>query len=76
MSNRVFLDAVRNYLGLPSIILMGFADGNHFIGRNTAMVDPYGIAVKNAMLIHGDYIRMHGTIQTLLMDMLKKVKYA
>ena len=74
MSNRVFMEAVQNYLGLPSFILKGFADGNHFIGRNKAMVDLYGIAVKNAMLIQGDYIQMHGLIQTLAMDMLKKNK--
>ena len=74
MNNRVFMEAVRNYLGLPSFILKGFADGNHFIGRNKATVDPYGIAVKNATLIHGDYIWIHGIIQTLTMDMLKKAK--
>ena len=68
------MEAVRNYLGLPSFILRGFADGNHFIERNKATVDPYGIAVKNAMLLQGDYTRMHGMIQTLTMDMLKKAK--
>ena len=56
----------------PHNILEGFADGNHFIGRNKAVVDPYGIAVKNAMLMQGDYIRMHGTIQTMIMNMHKK----
>jgi len=65
---------MRNYLGLPSFILKGFSDGNHFIGRNKAVVDPYGISVKNAMLMQGDYIRMHGTIQTMIMDLLKKAK--
>ena len=74
MLNNVMREAVRNYLGLPSFILEGFADGNHFIGRNKAVVDPYGISVKNAMLLQGDYIRMHGTIQTMIMDMLKKAK--
>ena len=54
MSNRAFMEAVRNYLGLPSFILKGFPDGNHFIGRNKAMVNSYGIAVKNAILIQGD----------------------
>ena len=38
------------------------------------VVDPYGISVKNAMLLQGDYIRMHGMIQTMIMDMLKKAK--
>ena len=51
--NNVFGKAIRNYLGIPSFILEGFADGNHFIGRNKAVVDPYGIAVKNAMLMQG-----------------------
>ena len=74
MSNTVFMEAVRNYLALPSFILKGFTDGNHSIGKNTATEDPYGIAVKNAMLLHGDYIRMHGIFQTLAMDRLKKAK--
>ena len=74
MNNKVFMEAMRNYLGLPRFILQGFADGNHFIGRNKVMVDPFGISVKNAMLLQGDYIRMHGIIQTMVMDMLRKAK--
>jgi len=74
MLNNVMGAAVRNYLGLPSFILEGFADGSYFIGRNKAVVDPYGISVKNAMLLQGDYIRMHGVIQTMRMDMLRKAK--
>ena len=65
---------MRNYPGLPSFILEGFADGNYFIGRNKAVVDPFGVSVKNAMFLQGDYIRMHGLIQTMIMDMLKKAK--
>ena len=74
MLNNVMREAVRNYLGLPSFILEGFADVNHFIGRNKAILDPYGISVKNSMLLQGDYIQMHGMIQTMIMDMLKKAK--
>ena len=74
ISNRIFMEAVRNYLGLPSYILENLADGNHYIGRNKKCVDGHGIAVKNAMLINGDYIRMHGAIQSLAMGMLKKAK--
>ena len=74
MLNNVFGETIRNYFGMPSFILEGFADGNHFIGRNKAVVDPYGVAVKNAMLLQGDYIRMHGTIQAMIMDMLKRAK--
>ena len=68
------MEAVRNYLRLPSFILKNFTDGNHFIGRNKVTVDPYGIAAKNDMLLQGDYLRMHGMIQTFAMDMLKKAK--
>jgi len=75
MLNNVMREAVRNYLGLPSFILKCFADGNNFIGRNKAVVDPYEIFVKNAMLLQGDYIRIHGMIQTMIMDMLKKPRY-
>jgi len=75
MLNNVMREALRNYLGLPSFILEGFADENDFIGRNKAVVDLYGTSVKNAMLLQGDYIRMHGTIQTMIMDMLKKLKF-
>jgi len=71
MLNNVIREAVRNYLILPSLIPEGFADGNYFIERNKGVVDPYGISVKNAMLLRGDYIRMHGMIQTMIMDMLK-----
>ena len=59
-------EAVRNFLGLPSFILEGFAEENHLIGRIKAVVDPYGISVKNVMLLQGDYIRMHGTIETMM----------
>jgi len=34
----VMREALRNYLGLPSFILEGFEDGNHFIGSNKAVV--------------------------------------
>jgi len=46
-------------------IVEPFADGNHFVGHN-------GIQVKNTKLINGDYNRMHGVIQSLAIDMLKK----
>jgi len=59
MFNNAFREAIRYYLGMSSFILGGFADGNHFTERNKAVVDPYGIAVKNAMLMQGDYISMH-----------------
>ena len=70
----VFIEAVRCILGLPSHILQPFADGHHFIGRNATMVDAHGIMVKNAMLINGDYHRMHANIQSLIIDMFKKAK--
>jgi len=38
------------------------------------MVDAHGIMVKNAMLINGDYHRMHASIQSLIIDMFKKAK--
>ena len=55
MLNNVMSEAVRNYLCLPNFILEGFADGNHFIGRNKAVLDPYKISVKNAMLLQELY---------------------
>jgi len=72
--NDVFIETVRCILGLPSHILQPFADGHHFIGRNAALVDAYGIMVKNAMLINGDYHRMHASIQSLIIDLFKKVR--
>jgi hypothetical protein len=74
MRNDVFMEGVRTFLGLKSHILEPFADGNHFIGRAGNAVDGYGIAVKNANLVGGDYIRMHSRIQTVVMDMLKMAK--
>ena len=68
LKNDVFIEAVRCILGLPSHILQPFADGHHFIGTNAAMVDAHG----NAMLINSDYHRMHASIQSLIIDMLKK----
>eukprot|EP00979_Chaetoceros_neogracilis_P008597 scaffold1908_cov192-Chaetoceros_neogracile.AAC.2 len=59
MRNDVFMEGVRTFLGFKSHILETFADGNHFIGRSGNEVDGYGIAVKNANLLGGDYIRMH-----------------
>jgi len=70
LKNDVFIEAVRCILGLPSHILQPFADGHHFIGTNAAMVDAHG----NAMLINSDYHRMHASIQSLIIDMLKKAK--
>ena len=61
-------------LGLPSHILQPFADGHHLIGRNATLVDVYGIMVKNAMLINGNYPRMHASIQSLIIDMFKKAR--
>jgi len=63
-----------NFLGLPSHILQPFADEHHFIGRNATVVDANGIMVKNAMLINGDYRRMHASIQSLIIDMFQKTK--
>ena len=74
LKNDIFIEAVRCMLGLPSHILQPFVDGHHFIGRNTTVVDAHGIMVKNAMLINGDYHRMHASIQSLLVDMFKKTK--
>ena len=42
--------------------------------RNATMVDAHGIMVKNAMLINGDYHRMHASIQSLTIDMFKKTQ--
>jgi len=72
--NDIFIEAVRRILGLPSHILQPFADEHHFIGRNATVVDVHGIMVKNAMLINGDYHRMHASIQSLIIDMLKKTQ--
>jgi len=72
LKNDIFIEAVRCILGLPSHILQPFLDGHHFIGRNATVVDVHGIMVKNAMLINGDYHRMHASIQSLLVDMFKK----
>jgi len=62
------------YSSFTSHILQPFADGHHFIGRNATLVDAYGIMVKNAMLINGDYHRMHASIQSLIIGMFKKTK--
>ena len=70
LKNDVFIEAVRCILGLPSHILQPFADEHHFIGRNATVVDAYGIVVKNAMLINGDYHRMHASIQSLIIDIV------
>ena len=61
--NDVFIEAVRCILGLPSHILQPFADGHHSIGRNATLVDAHANMVKNAMLINGDYPRIHASIQ-------------
>jgi len=74
LKNVIFIEAVRCILGLPNHILQPFADENHFIGRNATVVDAHGIVVKNAMLINGDYHRMHANIQSLIIDMFKKAK--
>jgi len=68
LKNDIFIEAVRCILGLPSHILQSFADGHHFIGRNATVVDAHGNMVKNAMLINGDYHRMHASIQSLIID--------
>jgi len=39
------------------------------------VVDVHGIMVKNAMLINGDYHRMHASIQNLIVDSLEKQYY-
>ena len=46
MKNNVFMEGVRNFLGMKSHILEPFADGNHYIGRLGKEVDGYGIAVN------------------------------
>jgi len=74
MKNNVSMEGVRTFLGMKSHILEPFADGNHYIGRLGKEVDGYGIAVKNACLIGGDYQRMHAMIQGAAMDMLKMAK--
>ena len=58
----------------PSHIIQPFANEHHFIGHNAILVDAHGIVVKNAMLINGDYHRMHASIQSLIIDMFKKAK--
>ena len=40
-------------------------------GRNATVIDAH---VKNAMLINGDYHRMHASIQSLIVDMFKIAK--
>ena len=74
LKNDVFIEAARCILGLPSHILQPFRDGHHFIACNATLVDAHGITVKNAMLINGGYHRMHASVQSLIIDMLKKAK--
>jgi len=74
LKNDVFIEAVRCILGLPSHIFQPFSDEHHFIGRNAILVDANGIVVKNAMLINRDHRRMYAGIQSLIIDMFKKVK--
>ena len=74
LKNNIFIEAVRCILGSPSHILQPFANGHHFVVRNATVVDANGIMVKNAMLINGDYHRMHARIQSLIVDMFKKAK--
>ena len=74
LKNDIFIEAVRCILGLQSHILQPFADGHHFVGRDATVVDAHGIMVKNAKLINGDYQRMHSSIQSLIVDMIKKAK--
>jgi len=64
LRNDVFIEAVRCILGVPSHILQPFTAGHHFIGRNATLADASGIMVKNAMLINGDYHRMHASLQS------------
>ena len=70
MTNTVIMEGVRTFMGLPSFILMPFAQEDYYIGRKGNNVDPFGIAVKNARLINGDYVKMHSMIQGAVMDML------
>jgi len=74
LKNDIFIEAVRCILDLPSHIFQLFTDGHNFVGRNSTVVDAHGIMVKNAMLINGDYHHMHASIQSLIVDMLKKAK--
>ena len=69
------IEAVRCIVDLPSHIPQPYADGHHFVGRNATVVDEHGIMVKNAMLINGDYQRMHVSIQSLIVDMYEKQRY-
>ena len=71
LKNDVFIEADRCTLGLPS---QHFADGHHFVGRNSTVVNAYGITVKNAMLMIENYQRMHASIQSLIIDIFKKAK--
>ena len=74
LKNDVSAEVVRCILNLPSHILQPFADGHHFIRHNATLVDAYGIMIKNAMLMIGDYHRMHESMQSLIIDMFKKAK--
>ena len=72
--NDIFIEAVFCILALPSHILQTYADGHHFVGRNTTVVDAHGIMVNNAIAINDYYHRMHASIQSLIDDMFKKAK--
>ncbi len=74
LKKNIFIEVVRCILGLPSHILHPYVDGHHFVVRNATVVDAHGIMVKNAMLINGDYHRVHASIQSLIVDMFKKAK--
>ena len=71
MKNNVIMEGVRTFMGLKSHILEPFANENHCIRRNDNEVDGSGIAVKNTMVINGDYQQMHSMIQGAAMVMLK-----
>ena len=71
LKNDVSVEVVRCILDLPSHILQPFADGHHFIRHNATLVDAYGIVIKNAMLMIEDYHRLHESMQSLIIDMIK-----
>ena len=66
-----FKDAVAQYLGLPSPSLVHLTDQFIGAGENIQAVDPHGIAISNACLPGGCYIRAHSKIQAVIRDITR-----
>ena len=70
-TDRQFADGVAQYLGIPAPSLKNHT--HRFIGKGkrAQAVDGYGIAIHNACLPGGEYIRQHSKIQSTLRDIIR-----